>query len=64
MLNIGLLSLNCALSSGIFGFAANGPNGWTLEKVLSLLFLMLAMASLVAGTLSTTSRLLGSLDEV
>ena len=32
MLSIGLLSLICALTSGVFGFGADAPDGWTWEK--------------------------------
>ena len=42
MLSFGLLSLICALTSGVFGFGANAPPDWTWEKGSFFFFLLLA----------------------
>ena len=64
MLSIGLLSLICALMSGVFGFGADAPPVWTWEKGSFFLFLLVAAVSFVVGTLRRPSLLWEVLDEI
>ena len=64
MLNISLLSLTCALTSGVFGFGADAPDGWTWEKGSFAFFLLLAAISFVGSTMSRPSLLWEVLDEI
>ncbi|MEK6261646.1 MAG: hypothetical protein AABP62_23855 [Planctomycetota bacterium] len=64
MLSVGMLSLICALTSGVFGFGADAPPDWTWEKGSFFFFLLLAAASFVASTLSRPSLLWEVLDEI
>lgn len=64
MLSIGLLSLICALTNGVFGFAADAPPDWTWEKVSFFLFLLLAIFSFVRNTLRRPSLLWEVLDDI
>ena len=42
MLSFGLLSLMCALTSGVYGFGVDAPPDWTWEKASFFFFLLLA----------------------
>jgi hypothetical protein len=64
MLSIGLLSLICALTSGVFGFEADAPDGWTWEKASFVLFLLVAVVSFGGSMLSRPSLLWEVLDEM
>ena len=64
MLSIGLLSLICALASGVFGFGADAPPVWTWEKGSFFLFLLVAAASFVGSTMSRPSLLWEVLDDI
>lgn len=64
MLSIGLLSLICALTSGVFGFGVTAPPVWTWEKGSFFLFLLLAAASFIGSTMSRPSLLWEVLDEI
>jgi hypothetical protein len=64
MLNIALLSLICALTSGVFGFATDAPPDWTWEKGAFFFFLTLAVALFVRSTISRPSLLWEVLDEI
>lgn len=63
MLNIGLLSLICALTSGVFGFGAGSPSVWTWEKGSFFVFLLLAAASFFRSMMSRPSLLWQVLQE-
>jgi hypothetical protein len=64
MSSIGLLSLICALTLGVFGFGAETPLVWTWEKVSFFIFLLLAMACFVGSTMRRPSLFWEVLDEV
>lgn len=64
MLSIGLLSLICALASGVFGFGADAPPDWTWEKGSFFTFLLVAAVSFVGSMLSRPSLLWEVLDEI
>ena len=64
MLSFGLLSLICALTSGVFGFGADTPPDWTWEKVSFFFFLLLAAIAFVAGTIRRPSLLWEVLDDI
>jgi hypothetical protein len=64
MLSIGLLSLICALTSGVFGFGADAPPVWTWEKGSFFLFLLLASFTFVGSMMSRPSLLWEVLDEI
>ncbi|MBC8115052.1 MAG: hypothetical protein H7062_11775 [Candidatus Saccharimonas sp.] len=64
MLSIGLLSLICALTSGVFGFGVDAPDGWTWEKGSFFFFLLLAAVSFAASTIRRPSLLWEVLDEI
>lgn len=64
MLNISLLSLICALTSGVFGFGADAPSDWTWEKGSFFFFLLLAAAAFVGSTVRRPSLLWEVLDEI
>ncbi len=55
MLVIGMLSLICAVSSGVFGFTVGAPPAWTWGKGLVVLFLIPAVAAFVGSTLKRPS---------
>lgn len=63
MLNISLLSLICALTSGVFGFGADALPDWTWEKGSFFFFLLLAAFALVGSTVRRPSLLWEVLDE-
>ena len=64
MLSIGLLSLICALTSGVFGFGADAPPDWTWEKGSFFFFLLLAAVAFVAGTIRRPSLFWEVLDDI
>ena len=64
MLSIGLLSLICALASGVFGYGVDAPDGWTWEKGSFFFFLLVAAASYVGSTIRRPSLLWEILDEI
>lgn len=64
MLSFGLLSLICALTSGVFGFAADAPPDWTWEKGSFFFFLLLAAAAFVGSTIRRPSLLWEVLDDI
>lgn len=64
MLSIGLLSLICALTSGVFGFEIDAPDGWTWEKVAFFFFLLLATISFIGSTMRRPSLFWEVLDEI
>ncbi len=64
MLSIGLLSLICALTSGVFGFTVDAPPDWTWEKASFFFFVLLAAVSFVGGTLRRPSLLWEVLDDI
>ncbi len=63
MLNISLLSLICALASGVFGFGADAPPDWTWEKGSFFFFLLLAAVAFVGSTIRRPSLLWELLEE-
>ncbi len=64
MLSVGMLSLICALTSGVFGFGADAPSDWTWEKGSFFFFLLLAAVSFVGSTIRRPSLLWEVLDEI
>ncbi len=64
MLSIGLLSLICALTAGVFGFGNAAPPHWTWEKVSFFLLLSVSMIAFVESTLSRPSLLWEVLDDI
>lgn len=64
MLSVGMLSLICALTSGVFGFGADAPPVWTWQKGSFFLFLLVAAAAFVGSTMSRPSLLWEVLDEI
>lgn len=64
MSSIGLLSLICALTLGVFGFGADAPAVWTLEKGSFFIFLLLAVFSFVGSMVSRPSLLWEVIDEI
>ena len=64
MLSFGLLSLICALTSGVFGFAADAPPDWTWEKGSFFFFLLLAAVAFAGSTIRRPSLLWEVLDEI
>ncbi len=64
MLSIGMLSLICAVASGVFGFGADAPPVWTWGKGSFFFFLVLAVASFIGSTMRRPSLLWEVLDEV
>ncbi len=64
MLSIGMMSLICALASGVFGFGADAPPGWIWEKAAFFFFLLVAAVSFVGSTLSRPSLLWEVLDDI
>ena len=64
MLSVGMLSLICALTSGVFGFGADAPPDWTWEKGFFFFFLLLAAVSFVGSTIRRPSLLWEVLDEI
>ena len=64
MLSISLLSLICALTSGVFGFGVDAPPDWTWEKGSFFLFLLVAAVSFVGSTMSRPSLLWEVLDDI
>jgi len=63
MLSLGLLSLIFALMSGVFGFDADAPGGWTWEKGSFFFFLLLATFAFVGSTIRRPSLLWEIIDE-
>ena len=63
MLSISLLSLICALTSGVFGFGADAPGGWTWEKGSFFFFMVLAAVFFIGSTIRRPSLLWEVLDE-
>ena len=63
MLSIGMLSLICALASGVFGFGADAPPVWTWGKGSFFFFLLLAAVSFIGSTMRRPSLLWEVLDE-
>ena len=63
MLSIGMLSLICALTSGVFGFGADAPPVWTLGKGSFFFFLAVAVASFIGSTMRRPSLLWEVVDE-
>jgi len=64
MLVIGLLSLIGAVSSGVFGFAADVPPSWSWGKGLFVAFLVPAAVIFVSSTLRRPSPLWEMVDDV
>lgn len=64
MLKIGLLSLICALTAGVFGFGVNAPEGWTWSKASFFIFLLPAVAAFVDSTMQRPSLLWEVVDDV
>lgn len=64
MLSIGWLSLICALTSGVFGFAAGAPPDWTWEKGSFVFFLLLAAIAFIGSTVRRPSLLWEVLDDI
>ena len=64
MLNISLLSLICALTSGVFGFAVDAPPDWTWEKGSFFFFLLLAVVSFIGSTIRRPSLMWAVFDEI
>lgn len=60
---IGMLLLICAVSSGVFGFAANAP-AWNLGKGLFVVFLVPAAAIFTLSTLKRPSLLWAVIDDI
>ena len=63
MLSIGMLSLICALTSGVFGFGVGAPDGWTWVKGSFFLFLLVAVVGCFGSTMRRPSLLWEVLDE-
>lgn len=64
VLKLGLLSLICALTAGVFGFGVNAPEGWTWSKVSFFFFLLPALAAFVDSTMQRPSLLWEVVDDV
>lgn len=64
MLIIGMLSLICGLTAGVFGFGGAAPPGWTWEKVSFFLLLSVSMIAFIESTLSRPSLLWEVLDDI
>ena len=64
MLSIGMLSLVCALTSGVFGFGVGAPDGWTWAKGSFFLFLLVAVVGCVGSTMRRPSLVWEVVDEV
>jgi hypothetical protein len=64
MLVIGMLSLICAVSSGVFGFTADAPPAWTWGKGLFVLFLVPAVVAFMSSTLKRPSLLWEVVDDI
>ena len=64
MLSIGLLSLICALTAGVFGFGDAAPPHWTWEKVSFFLLLSVSIIAFIESTLSRPSLLWEVLDDI
>jgi uncharacterized membrane protein YtjA (UPF0391 family) len=52
MLRLALLSLVCAVTCGVFGFGGNSATSSVLAQNLFFLFLVVALAGFLGGTLS------------
>jgi hypothetical protein len=61
---LGLLSLICALTAGVFGFGVNAPDGWTWNKASFFFFLLPALTAFVESTMQRPSLLWEVVDEV
>ena len=64
MLSIGLLSLICALTNGVFGFGLDAPDGWTWEKGSFFFFILLAAISFAGSMIRRPSLFWEVLDEI
>lgn len=64
MLSIGMLSLICALTSGVFGFGADAPLGWTWEKGSFFFFLLLTAVAFIGSTVRRPSLLWEVIDDI
>lgn len=64
MLIIGMLSLICALTAGVFGFGDAAPPDWTWEKASFFLLLSVSMVAFIESTLSRPSLLWEILDDL
>ena len=63
MLSIGMLSLICALASGVFGFGADSPPVWTWGKGSFFFFLVVAAVAFIGSTMRRPSLLWEVVDE-
>jgi len=64
MFSIGLLSLICALTSGVFGFGVDAPPTWTCCKVSFVIFLLVAAVLFMSSECRRPSLMWAVFDDV
>ena len=61
MLRFEMLSLICAVSSGVFGFGGGVSSSWFWGQILFLVFLVFSVVAFLVGLMSKPRRWQGAL---